>query len=223
DRLEVLIADGMSTDRTRPIIARLAAARPGIALHVCDNPGAIVSCGLNAALARARGDFIVRVDGHTLISPDYVRQCVAALERSGAAAVGGRMDPIGERPFAQAVSLATSSPFGVGNARFHFSAQEEYVDTVYMGAWPRRVFREAGGFDEELVRDQDDEFNYRLRERGGKVLLSPLINSRYFPRTSAILHMAYGLGFVCGLARFRAGWRVQSQHVPEIESAASGD
>jgi succinoglycan biosynthesis protein ExoA len=183
-RMEVVIADGMSTDGTREVIARLASDRPAIDVHVCDNAGGIVSCGLNMALARARGDIIVRVDGHTLISPDYVRQCVAALQRSGAENAGGRMDAVSEGTFGRAVSLATSSPFGVGDARFHFSTREEFVDTVYMGAWPRRVFDEIGLFDEELIRDQDDEFNYRLREHGGKVLLSPLINSRYYPRTT---------------------------------------
>jgi succinoglycan biosynthesis protein ExoA len=183
-RLEVVIADGMSTDRTREVIARTAGGRPAIDVQVCDNAGGIVSCGLNRAFARARGDIIVRVDGHTLIAPDYVRQCVAALQRSGAENVGGRMDAVSERTFGRSVSLATSSPFGVGDARFHFSTREELVDTVYMGAWPRRVFNEIGLFDEELIRDQDDEFNYRLREYGGRVLLSPLINSRYYPRTT---------------------------------------
>ena len=127
---------------------------------------------------------IVRVDGHTLIAADYVSRCVEALQTSGADNVGGRMNPVGQGAFAEAVVLATSSPFGVGGARFHYSEKEEWVDTVYMGAWSRRVFEEIGLFDEELVRDQDDEFNYRLREHGGKILLSPKIKSKYTVRST---------------------------------------
>lgn len=182
EQIEILIADGLSTDGTRRIIQEYQAEHPNIRL--IDNPGRIVPTGINAALRRARGEIIIRVDGHTLIAPDYVSRCVEALQRSGAENVGGRMDAVGEGAFAGAVVLATSSPFGVGGARFHYSEKEEWVDTVYMGAWPRRVFEEIGLFDEELVRDQDDEFNYRLREHGGKILLSPKIKSKYTVRST---------------------------------------
>lgn len=182
--LEILVADGMSNDATRQIIARLAAAHPDVSISILDNPRRIVPTGFNLALRRARGEVIVRVDGHTIVAHDYVRQCVAALQRSGADNVGGRMEAVGENAFATAVSLATSSPFGVGGARFHYSDREEWVDTVYMGAWPRSVFERYGLFDEEQVRNQDDEFNYRLLERGGRILLSPRIRSQYFTRSS---------------------------------------
>ena len=184
DRMEVLIADGMSTDGTRDVIVCLAQAYPGIRVTVLDNPGKIVPTGMNAALARAQGEMIVRVDGHTIVAPDYVRECIAALKRSGASNVGGRMDPVSEGRVGQATALATSSQFGVGGARFHYSDREELVDTVYMGAWPRNVFDRIGLFDEELVRNQDDEFNYRLRSRGGKILLSPRIKSLYYNRST---------------------------------------
>lgn len=197
DRLEVLIADGMSTDGTRAIIRRLAAQYPHVPVRVIDNPGQIVPTGFNAALSEARGDVIVRVDGHTVIAPDYVRECVAALQQSGADNVGGKMAAVGATPFGQAVALATSSPFGVGGARFHYSDREEWVDTVYMGAWPRRVFEQLGGFDPELVRNQDDEFNYRLRAQGGRILLSPRIRSQYYSRTSlgSLWRQYYQYGF----------------------------
>ena len=182
EQIEILIADGLSTDGTRQIVQEYQAQHPNIRL--IDNPGRIVPTGLNAALRYARGEIIIRVDGHTLIAPDYVSRCVEALRRSGAENAGGRMDAAGEGAFAGAVVLATSSPFGVGGARFHYSEKEEWVDTVYMGAWPRRVFEEIGLFDEELVRDQDDEFNYRLREHGGKILLSPKIQSKYTVRST---------------------------------------
>ncbi|HKD19997.1 MAG TPA: hypothetical protein VKG23_19250, partial [Thermoanaerobaculia bacterium] len=92
------------------------------------------------------------------------------------------MTALGQDAFGEAVAAATSSPFGVGNARFHYSDREEWVDTVYLGAWPRRVFDRIGMFDEELVRDQDDELNYRLRASGGRILLSPSIKSWYTVR-----------------------------------------
>jgi len=182
DRMEVIVSDGGSDDNTPQAVTEYAKRHPN--LRLVHNPGRIVPTGLNLALAVAKGEIIVRVDGHTIIDQDYVRRCVEALERTGAANVGGRMDAVGKGPFGSAVAAATSSPFGVGGARFHYSDREEWVDTVYMGAWPRRIFDEIGLFDEELVRDQDDEFNYRLREHGGKILLSPNIKSKYTNRSS---------------------------------------
>ena len=193
---EILIVDGMSTDATRAkIIARSQLAKRPI--EILDNPKKIVPTALNIALRRAKGEIIVRVDGHTIIAPDYVRQCVDVLQRSGAENVGGRMNAEGRTVFGRAVALATSTPFGVGGGRFHYSSAEEWVDTVYMGAWPRRVFEEIGLFDEELVRDQDDEFNYRLREQGGCILLSPVIRSEYTVRSTprALWRQYYQYGF----------------------------
>lgn len=182
-RMEVLVADGMSTDQTRAEIERLA-AESDIPVTAFDNPGRIVPTGLNTALDRARGAVIVRVDGHTVLAPDYVRQCLSALARSGADNVGGRMHAVSETPLGEAVALATSSRFGVGGARFHYSEREEWVDTVYMGCWPRSVFDRIGFFDEEMVRNQDDELNYRLLSLGGRILLSPQIRSRYYNRAT---------------------------------------
>ncbi|MCC7208171.1 MAG: glycosyltransferase family 2 protein [Anaerolineae bacterium] len=184
DQLEVFIADGMSTDATRVVIAETAARHETISVKVIDNPQQIVPTGMNLALAEAHGEVIIRVDGHTIIAPDYVQQCVMALHRTGADNVGGRMDARSTTPLGEAAALATGSPFGVGGARFHYSHREEYVDTVYMGAWRRSIFANVGLFDEELVRNQDDEFNYRLRGAGGKILLLPNIRSEYFPRTT---------------------------------------
>jgi len=174
----------MSTDATRKIIGDSAAMHPEIPITILDNPGRRASTGLNAALLAARGDIIVRVDGHTIIEPDYVSQCVALLDSGEAQNVGGRMTATGVLPFARAVALATSSRFGVGGARFHYSDREEWVDTVYLGAWPRELFERVGLFDEEMVRNQDDEFNYRLLDHGGKILLSPKIKSQYYNRTT---------------------------------------
>jgi len=195
--MEILIADGMSIDETRRFIHEFSSIHPQMNIHILDNPGKIVPLGLNLAMRQSNGEIIIRVDGHTIIAPDYVRQCVDVLQRTQADNVGGRMNAIGTTPFGRAVTLATSSPFGIGGGRFHYSDQEEWVDTVYMGAWPRRVFEKIGLFDEELVRDQDDEFNYRLRELGGRILLSPAIKSEYTVRSTpaALWKQYYQYGF----------------------------
>jgi succinoglycan biosynthesis protein ExoA len=195
--MEVLIADGMSTDTTREVIERLSRDHPEVRVRVIDNEGMIVPTGFNRAVLQSHGDVIVRVDGHTVIAPDYVRECVDALHRSHADNVGGRMTAVSEDPFGLAVALATSSPFGVGGARFHYSQKEEWVDTVYMGAWPRDVFRRIGLFDEEQVRNQDDEFNYRLLSTGGSILPTPRIKSIYYNRasTKGLFKQYYQYGF----------------------------
>ena len=185
DLIEVWIADGLSADGTREIIADYMNQYSNFFL--VDNPGRIVPTGLNLLIPKAKGDIIIRVDGHTSIAPDYVRQCVLVSTASGAENVGGRMTAMGSNVFGKAVAAATSVPFGIGNARFHYSEKEEYVDSVYLGAWPIHVFKKIGLFDEELVRDQDDEFNYRLRASGGRILLSPKINSYYTVRSSPLL------------------------------------
>ena len=182
--MQVLVADGMSDDETREIVEQLARAHPDHAVEIVDNPGGIVPTGFNAALSRAGGQVIVRVDGHTIIAKDYVSACVTALEDSGADNVGGRMDAQGQGRIAEAIALATSSPFGVGDAQFHYASGQRWVDTVYLGAWRREVFDRVGSFDPEMVRNQDDEFNYRLRAAGGRILLTDRIRSRYYSRAS---------------------------------------
>lgn len=181
-QMEILIADGMSTDGTREILSDYQKTNPQI--QVIDNPQQIVPTGLNLAIQCTQGNVLLRIDGHTTIAPDYVTRCVETLHRSGAQNVGGCMTAIGQNRFAQAVAVATSTPFGVGNSRFHYSQHEQWVDSVYMGTWPREVFQQIGLFDEELVRDQDDEFNDRLREHGGKILLNPEIHSEYAVRSN---------------------------------------
>jgi succinoglycan biosynthesis protein ExoA len=182
ERMEVLVVDGMSTDDTRAVIQRVAAAYPHIPVTVIDNPRQIVPCALNLGLKAAKGSIIIRVDGHCVASSTFVSACVDTLLTSGAENVGGRVLPIGAGVEAEAIAQATSSPFGVGGARFRYSDQDEWVDTVFPGTWRRELFDKIGGFDEELVRNQDDEFNYRLRAHGGKILLSSKIKLKYYSR-----------------------------------------
>jgi len=183
DRFEVIVADGMSQDDTRSIVAAAAFGDPRV--RVIDNPGRIVPTGMNRAIAAAAGEFIVRVDGHTIIHPDYVARCVETLSRTGADGAGGTMTPIAEGAFSGAVALATSTPFGVGNSAFHYAREEQESDSVYLGAYPRSAFARFGGYDEQLVRNQDDELNYRIRSRGGRIILNPAIQSSYHPRATA--------------------------------------
>ncbi len=182
NKMQILIAVAESTDETLKIIERVKKGDNRIS--ILENPEHIVSKGLNLALKQARGEFIIRVDGHTIIAPDYIQSCVDEWQRTKAENVGGRMNALGQNGFGQVVAVATSSVFGVGDARFHYSDKKGYVDSVYMGAWPRSIFSKLGGFDEELVRNQDDEFNYRICESKGKILLSPSITSLYFVRSS---------------------------------------
>jgi succinoglycan biosynthesis protein ExoA len=183
DLMEVLVIDGMSTDGTRDEVRSFCTKYPN--LQLLDNPGMIVPTGLNIGLAHARGDVIVRVDGHCEIAPDYVSRCVEHLGNAGADCVGGPIETIGESPTSQTVALAMSSPFGVGGSAFRtVNDRAMLVDTVAFPGYTRQAIDKAGLFDEELVRNQDDEYNYRLRELGGQILLSPDIRSRYYSRSS---------------------------------------
>ncbi|MCH8224042.1 MAG: glycosyltransferase family 2 protein, partial [Chloroflexi bacterium] len=179
DRYEVLVADGMSTDRTREIARAVAGDRN---VTILDNPGKIAPTALNIGIRHASGEIIVRVDGHTEIAPDYIRKCVDALERTGAECVGGRMDPVGQTSFGRAVAVATSNRFSLGGSRFHYATQEQETDSVYMGTYVKRVFSRVGLFDEGMVINEDDDFNYRLRSAGGRVVLVPGIRSIYYNR-----------------------------------------
>ncbi|WP_287926626.1 glycosyltransferase [Diaphorobacter sp.] len=181
-RMEVLIADGMSDDGTGARLQQRCAADPRLAC--VDNPGRIVSTGLNACLARARGEVIARLDIHTQFAPDYLARCIETLERSGADNVGGPWVAQGTGPIGEAIAVAFQCRWVVGCARSRDRAYEGEVDTVYLGCWRREAFERFGLFDETLVRNQDDEYNLRLRLAGGRVWQSGTIRSVYHPRGS---------------------------------------
>jgi glycosyltransferase involved in cell wall biosynthesis len=213
DRMEVLVIDGMSTDGTRKEIQRVQSAFDGRMVTILDNPAGIVPTALNIGLRHARGEIIVRVDGHCEIEPDYVRQCVEILSARAADCVGGLQRAVGKTLVAQAIAVATSSRFGVGSARFHYATEAGWADTVYLGAYRRDVFDRVGLFDEELVRNQDDEFNFRLSQAGGRIWLDPRIRCRYFSRASFSSlwrqYFQYGI-YKIRVAQKRAGlssWR----------------
>jgi glycosyltransferase involved in cell wall biosynthesis len=185
DRIEILIADGMSVDDTRKIISDFIATYPQYQLRILDNPSKIVPTGMNIALRQARGEIIIRVDGHCIIAPEYVRRCVEHIQNDHVDGVGGPMTSIGETDVAKAISIGMSSPFGVGNSAFRtISGKSMLVDTVPFPAYTRGIIERASLYDEELVRNQDDEYNYRIRELAGKLLLADDVRSTYFSRTS---------------------------------------
>lgn len=182
DHMEVLVAEGRSKDETRTLLERAAESHSGV--RVLDNAGRIVPTGLNAAVKASRGEVIVRIDGHTTIASDYISRAVEALARTGADVVGGNMTAVGRGWFGRAVAMATSTPLGVGGSRFHYSRREEPAESVYMGVFRRDVFSRFGWFDEGMTRNQDDEFNYRIRAGGGRIVLVPAMRSTYSPRES---------------------------------------
>lgn len=185
DCMEILIADGMSTDNTRAIIQSFAARHPQLQIHLLDNPGKIVPTGMNLALRQANGEIIIRVDGHCIIARDYVRRCVEHIQWDRVNGVGGPMDSVGETQMARAIATGMSSPFGVGNSAFRTtSGKSMLADTVPFPAYTRKIIERVGLYDEELVRNQDDEYNYRIREFGGKILLAEDVRSTYFSRAS---------------------------------------
>ena len=178
--LEIVLAIGPSRDRTMEIAQELAAKDSRIV--VVDNPSGRTPDALNAALAVARHDVVVRVDGHGFLSEDYIAKAVAVLDETGAANVGGVMFAQGETDFEKAVAVAMTSPIGVGGARFHTGGQPGPSKTVYLGCFRRDWLNKVGGYDSRFDRAQDWELNWRLRQAGGLVYFTPDLLVRYRPR-----------------------------------------
>jgi glycosyltransferase involved in cell wall biosynthesis len=187
--VEVLVVDGGSDDETRA----LAGAHPGVA--VLDNPDRIQAAALNIGIAAARGEVIVRVDGHCLIASDYVERCIAALDASGAAMVGGAMTPVAEGAVQEGIAAAMSSPFGAGPARFHTGGEAGWVDTVYLGAYRTDLVRQVGGYATDVGVNEDAELAHRMAGHGG-IWFDPTICSTYTPRSSlrAVARQFYRYG-----------------------------
>ena len=180
--LEVIVADGMSDDGTDEVLRRFA--ERDVRIRVIPNADRIVSTGLNAAVRSARGEIVVRMDAHTQYASDYIARCVGSLLATGADNVGGPWRAVGSTYVQSAVALAFQSPFSSGGAGSHRLAHEGPVDSVYLGCWRRETLLALGPFDEELIRNQDDELNLRLIRAGGLVWQDPRIESHYSPRSS---------------------------------------
>ena len=179
---EVIVADGMSDDGTREILAQLA--RRNQRLRIIDNPAQTTACAMNLGIQHARGEFVAIMGAHSQYAPDYLRASLEVSRATGADNVGGSMVCRGETWLQQAIAIAHHSPFSVGGARWHNVAYEGPADTVFGGCYRREVFKRIGYFDESLLRNQDDELNLRLIRAGGKIWHSPAIRSSYCPRAS---------------------------------------
>lgn len=201
--MEVIIADGQSTDRTRDKIVEFTLAHPDFDVKVIDNPARIIPAGLNRAIEAAGGEIIVRLDAHSAPRPDYVSRCVAGLEGGLGQNVGGVWDiqPRGEGWQAQSIAAAASHPFGVGDALYRYSERAQAVDTVPFGAFRRELIEKIGNYNENLLANEDYEFNLRVRQSGGTVWLDPAIRSIYYARPTfrQLARQYWGYGY----------WKVQ--------------
>lgn len=180
--MEVVIALGPSTDRTDEIAAELVAEDPRV--HTVPNPTGRTPAALNAAIKASSHPIVVRVDGHGMLSPNYIATAVRLLEETGAQNVGGIMHAEGENAWEDAVAAAMTSKIGVGNAAFHTGGQAGPAETVYLGVFRREALEKADGYNVEFIRAQDWELNFRIRESGGLIWFSPELRVQYRPRPS---------------------------------------
>lgn len=225
-KVEILVVDGHSTDDTRSRVEAVMSDHPQI--RILDNPERLQAHALNRGIEAASGEIVIRVDGHARLAPDYITQCVRLLRElsdQGVVNVGGPMRPQGQTLSGKAIAAATTSPFGIPTA-FHHSVQAQFVDTVYLGAWPRKLFQHIGGFNPAVNVNEDYEFNYRTRQAGGKIYLSPAIRSTYFPRSSwkalGRQYFRYGVQKVQMLKRYPRSLRLRQVIAPLFVVALVG-
>jgi GT2 family glycosyltransferase len=179
--MEVIIVDGLSDDGTREILETLS--KEHTELRVVDNPRRVTPCAMNAGIREARGQYIAILGAHCNYASDYLRVCAALLdEHPEAGCVGGPIVSVGKSLFGQAVAVAMSHPVGIGNARHRHPDFEGYAEGACFPVFRREIFERVGLYDEMLVRNQDDELNYRFTKQGGKVFLSPRARATYFVR-----------------------------------------
>ncbi|MBT6099704.1 MAG: glycosyltransferase family 2 protein [Marinovum sp.] len=179
-QLDVTVAVGPSSDNTKEVLARWAAQEHR--LQVVDNPTGRTPTALNLAIAASRGDIVARVDAQSVLPAGYLQQAVSTLLRTGAGNVGGIQHPVGDEGTQRIIALAMRSPFGAGPANFRGHGTEGPTDTVYLGTFTRAALDSVGGYDESLIRNQDYELNWRLRQAGYLVWFDPKLKVDYWPR-----------------------------------------
>lgn len=214
ERYEVIVLDGESTDATEFEVQQ-AAERHGLTVYVATNHKRTAAAGFNLGLTMAKGEVIVKVDGHTRVDRGFIAAGVRALQESGADAVGGPIETVGYGRTGRAIALAMSSPFGIGDAAFRYSQREQWTDSVPFGAYRREVFQRVGTLAEDVGSGEDDEFNYRLREAGGRILLTPAVRSVYYCRTSlrALARQYWGYGLAKAEVLYRHPRRLRPRHL----------
>ncbi len=189
--IEVIVADGSETAATSELIRRLY---PTVKLLA--NPKRVIGPGIRAAYLEATGEILIRCDAHTIFPPGYVRRAVDTLQRTGAANVGGRQQPVGVTFFERAVAMAMTTPLGAGAPRYRLGGPEGPASTVYLGAFRRDAWEAVGGVNPNLIRGEDYELNFRLRARGETVWFDPGLVARYRPRSTlpALAWQYFGYG-----------------------------
>lgn len=199
ENLEVIIADGMSSDGTRAEIERFQSGHPDLAVRIVENVKRVIPSGLNRAIEAARGEYIVRLDGHSIPADDYVQRCLEAHRAGRGENVGGvwEIRPGGRTWVARAIAAAAAHPLGVGDAQYRFTTQAAYVDTVPFGSYRRDLVESIGKYDETLLTNEDYELNVRFRSLGKRIWLDPKIRSVYFARSSfgALARQYFRYGF----------------------------
>lgn len=181
--MEWIFVDGGSTDDTVKSIRKYAADYPHL-IKILDNPHKTVPYAMNMGIMQSKGKYIIRLDAHADYANDYISKCVMYLDTIDADNVGGVAETKAQGFIGNCIAKMLSSKFGVGNSEFRTNGKSGYVDTVPFGAFRREVFREYGGYDERLARNQDNEMNYRIRKNGGKIYLSDDIHLSYYCRDS---------------------------------------
>jgi len=179
--IEVVLALGPSTDQTNTVAETLKSRFP---VKTVQNPTGKTPAGLNLAIAEARYDVIVRVDAHSILSPEYTAQALEVLNTTGAANVGGLMKAEGTTSFQKAVAWAYRSRIGLGGGTFHIGGKAGPSDSVYLGVFRADILKELKGFNEKMIRGQDWELNLRIRQSGHTVWFDPRLEVTYFPRSS---------------------------------------
>ncbi len=182
DRLQIIVVDGASEDRTVEIIEECA--RTDARIELLRNPDRVIPRSLNLALHSARGVWLVRVDAHATIPPDYVGRAVEHLSTQRWGGVGGRKTGVGVTSAGRAIAHAMASRFGVGNSIYHYGTTAQVVEHVPFGAYPVELARELAGWDESLRVNQDFEFDYRVRLSGRQLLFDPLLDIDWHCRQS---------------------------------------
>lgn len=182
--IEVVIADGMSSDTTRERIRKFSAENPEMIIRMVDNPQRKIPSGLNRAITESRGEYIIRLDAHSIPAPDYVRRCIERLDSGIAENVGGvwKIKSKDSHWVGRSIAAAAAHPIGVGDAFYRYGTKAAYVDTVPFGAFKRSVIEQIGLFNEKLLSNEDYEFNARIRANGGRIWFDPQIQSIYFAR-----------------------------------------
>lgn len=184
DEIEVVIADGLSTDHTREVINKFKIDHPKLEIKIIDNIKRAIPSGLNIAIEAATGKYIVRLDAHSIPCPDYIQVCIADLEKGLGDNVGGmwKIQPGDSTWIAKAIAVAASHPLGAGDARYRIGGVPQEVDTVPFGTFRKELVNKIGMYNENLLTNEDYEFNARIRQSGGRVWLDPSIYSVYYAR-----------------------------------------